>query len=395
MEIVNNRPVKILQVCAIDFSVDRLLKPLIKESMAQGYEVHNACADTGVFTQLEAEGLHMIDMPIERKISPMSNLKTIRAFVSLLKKEQYDIVHVHTPVAALLARVAAKLVGQKNVIYTAHGFYFHDDMSPKVYKIFYGIEKYAAKWMTDWLLLQSIEDYQLAINDKFSAKERTIHLSNGVDIWTKFNRDIVDAPSLRNEIEIEESDVVFTFIGRLVKEKGVFELLNAFNKLRQENSAVKLVLIGGLLDSERDQESYSELQSLLSSPGVIQLGFRNDTPELLSISNVFVLPSHREGLPRSIIEAMGMKLPIIASNIRGCREEVFPKRNGFLFEKENTEELYEAMKNLALDKNMRHSFSLESRKIAEELFDEQKVLAKQLELFDNLTKEVDTYEKTV
>lgn len=155
------------------------------------------------------------------------------------------------------------------------------------------------------------------------------------------------------------------------------------------------MLIGGLLDSERDQESYSELQSLLSSPGVIQLGFRNDTPELLSISNVFVLPSHREGLPRSIIEAMGMKLPIIASNIRGCREEVFPKRNGFLFEKENTEELYEAMKNLALDKNMRHSFSLESRKIAEELFDEQKVLAKQLELFDNLTKEVDTYEKTV
>lgn len=395
MEIVKDQPIKILQVCAIDFSVDRLLKPLIKESMEQGYEVHNACADTGLFPQLKAEGLHMINMPIERKISPMSNMNTIRAFVSLMKKEKYDIIHVHTPVAALLARVAAKLAGQKNVVYTAHGFYFHDDMSPKVYKVFYGIEKYAARWMTDWLLLQSIEDYQLAIDDRFSPKDKTIHLSNGVDIWSKFNRDIVDAPSLRNEIEIEESDVVFTFIGRLVREKGVFELLHAFNKLRQENSTVKLVLIGGLLDSERDQDSYAELQTLLTSPGVVQLGFRNDTPELLSISDVFVLPSHREGLPRSIIEAMGMKLPIVASNIRGCREEVFPNRNGFLFEKENIEELYEAMKTLALDKNMRQSFSIESRKIAEELFDERKVLAKQLKLFDNLTKEVGTYEKTV
>ncbi|MBT2581227.1 glycosyltransferase family 4 protein [Planococcus sp. ISL-109] len=395
METVNNQPVKILQVCAIDFSVDRLLKPLIKESMAQGYEVHNACADTGLFTQLREEGLHMINMPIERKISPFSNLKTIGAFVSLLKKEQYDIVHVHTPVAALLARVAAKLAGQKNVIYTAHGFYFHDDMSPKVYKVFYGIEKYAAKWMTDWLLLQSIEDYQLAINDRFSPKEKTIHLSNGVDIWSKFNRDMVTTPTLRKEVEIEENDVVFTFIGRLVKEKGVFELLQAFNKLRQEDPNVKLVLIGGLLDSERDQESFAELQTLLTSQGVIQLGFRNDTPELLSISDVFVLPSHREGLPRSIIEAMGMNLPIIASNIRGCREEVFPNRNGFLFEKENTEELYESMKMLSQDESMRHSYSIESRKIAEELFDEQKVLAKQLELFDTLTKEVGTYEKTV
>lgn len=395
METLINQPVKILQVCAIDFSVDRLLKPLIKESMKQGYEVHNACADTGLFPQLEAEGFTMINMPIERKISPMSNMKTVRAFVSLMKKEKYDIVHVHTPVAALLARIAAKIAGQKNVIYTAHGFYFHDDMSPKVYKMFYEIEKHAARRMTDWLLLQSIEDYQLAINDRFCTKDRTIHLSNGVDIWSKFNREVVEAPNLRKEIGITKEDIVFTFIGRLVREKGVFELLHAFNRLQKENSDVKLLLIGGLLDSERDQESFAELQSLLASPGVLHLGFRNDTPELLSISDAFVLPSHREGLPRSIIEAMGMNLPIIASNIRGCREEVFPNQNGFLFEKENVEELYTSMKMLADDEDMRRSFSIESRKIAEELFDEQKVLSKQIELFDTLTKEVGLYEKTV
>lgn len=162
----------------------------------------------------------------------------------------------------MLARVAAKVAGQKNVIYTAHGFYFHDDMSPKVYKMFYEIEKHAARRMTDWLLLQSIEDYQLAINDRFCPKDRTIHLSNGVDIWSKFNHEVVEALNLRREVGIVEKDIVFTFIGRLVREKGVFELLHAFKKLHKENQNVKLMLIGGLLDSERDQESFAELQNL-------------------------------------------------------------------------------------------------------------------------------------
>lgn len=389
MAIVRAEAPKILQVCAIDFSVDRLLKPLILESMKKGYEVHNGCEDTGFFTELESENLTMVRVPIERKISPISNLKAIKSLMSLMKQEEYDIVHVHTPVAALLARVAAKLVGQKNVVYTAHGFYFHDDMKPLVYKVFYTIEKFAARWMTDWLLVQSIEDYQLAIDNCFSSKEKTIHLSNGVDIWNRFNMNhTFDVEGIRESIDIEKDDIVFTFIGRLVKEKGIFELIEAFNELYKENQHVKLVLIGGLLDSERDQESYNKLEELLKSPGVRHLGFRNDTPELLGASDVFVLPSHREGLPRSIIEAMGMGLPIIASNIRGCREEVFPGKNGFLFEKENTNELYKAMKQMATDGEMRKKFSINSRTIAEELFDEQKVLAKQIALFDKLTKVV-------
>ncbi|MBX0313287.1 glycosyltransferase family 4 protein [Planococcus glaciei] len=389
METLSNRKPKILQVCAIDFTVDRLLKPIILESMEKGYEVHNACTDEGLFPQLESQGLVMKNIAIDRKISPLSNLKSIKAFVKLMKKEKYDIVHVHTPVAALLARVAAKLAGQKNVIYTAHGFYFHDEMKPRVYKLFYSIEKYAAKWMTDWLLLQSIEDYKLALNDNFSPKERTIHLSNGVDIWNRFNPQVLTGSKLsRQEIGLEEDDVVFTFIGRLVREKGIFELIQAFNKLHEKNPKTKLLLIGGLLESERDQTSFELLQELLKSPGVHHLGFRNDTPELLSLSDVFVLPSHREGLPRSIIEAMGLGLPVIASNIRGCREEVFPNENGFLFEKENVNELYKVMSDLAANEDMRKQFSIRSREIVEESFDERKVLAKQIALFDKLTKEV-------
>ena len=132
---------KILQICAVDSSVDALLKPLIVTLMEKGYIVHNACTNSGKFEKLREQGLYMIDVPIERKISPISNMRSILKLYALMKKEKYDIVHVHTPVAAILGRVAAKLVGIKHIVYTAHGFYFHEGMSKIQYQIFYELGK--------------------------------------------------------------------------------------------------------------------------------------------------------------------------------------------------------------------------------------------------------------
>jgi glycosyltransferase involved in cell wall biosynthesis len=378
---------KILQVCAIDLSIDALLKPLIMKSMAEGYTVHNVCTDNGRFERLKQDGLIMIDIKINRKISLISNLKSIFYLYKLMKKEKYDIVHVHTPIAALLGRIAAKLAGVKIVVYTAHGFYFHEEMSELKYKIFYNIEKYAAKFLTDWLLLQSKEDYELSIKNRFLDQEKIIHISNGVDVHKKFNLSLIDDDTkeiLKQNLKLKENDIVFCFIGRLVREKGILELLEAFNKLQSEFNNVKLLLIGSLLDSERDKEGDNIIKKQLSNTNIIHLGFRKDTPELLAISDVFVLPSYREGLPRSIIEAMAMRTPIIATNIRGCREEVFSNKNGYLVDKASTQSLYNAMRLLFLDKDKRTEFGISSRAIAEELFDENKVIEKQIKLFDSL-----------
>lgn len=289
---------KILQICAIDVSVDALLKPLILKSMEEGYVVHNACTDTGKFTELEAQGLTMIEVPIDRQIHPLKNLKSIWNLYKLMKKEKYDIVHVHTPIAALLGRVAAKLAGVKHIVYTAHGFYFHDEMSKKQYSLFFNIEKYAAKWMTDWLLLQSKEDYELSLAHSFKPEDRTIHLSNGVDIWSKFHENqitVEEIEKFRNENSLSDDDFIFSFTGRLVKEKGVFELVEAFKSLSTCFPQAKLVLIGGLLESERDRGSYKKLLDDLNHPNIRYLGFRNDISTIMTASDVFVLPSYREG----------------------------------------------------------------------------------------------------
>ncbi|MDF2713170.1 MAG: epsD [Paenibacillus sp.] len=379
---------KILQVCAIDVSVDGLLKPMIQESMKRGLTVHNACTDTGRFEQLKSQGMVMIDIPIERKISLFSNLKSLFLLFRLIRSEKYDIVHVHTPIAAILGRLAAKLAGVKHVVYTAHGFYFHEGMSRAAYAFFYGLEKFFAKYFTDWLLLQSREDYELCLDNKFKKKEQVIHLSNGVDIHSKFNPATIDmakVAALKKEFGISEGDVVFAFIGRFVKEKGVLELLEAFSLLRDVRSGVKLLMIGDVLESERDQETRVQVEKQLKGSHIIAPGYRKDIPELLAASDVFVLPSYREGLPRSIIEAMAMNKPVIATNIRGCREEVLHGENGLLVKKEDAKELYESMLAMAEDRRKRERYGRRGREMVEEMFDEAVVIEKQIRLFNKLS----------
>jgi Glycosyltransferase len=379
---------KILQVCAIDLSVEVLLFPLIKASMQRGYIVQNACTDTGKFASLLAAGLHMIHVPIERKISLLSNLKSCILLYKLMKKEQYDIVHVHTPIAAAIARIAAKIAGVKHIVYTAHGFYFHEGMGKLAYLFYYNLEKYFARYFTDWLLLQSKEDYELCLAKKFKTPDKILHISNGVDIIYKFNPSLIDPgrkQRLKAELGLGLQDVVITFIGRFVREKGIFELLEAFHRLLSKFNHVKLLLIGDTLSSERDQEAYQQINKLTSNPSIVITGFRKDIPELLSISDIFVLPSYREGLPRSIIEAMAMGLPVIATNIRGCREEVIDGHNGFLVEKCNADQLYEKMHQLVQDQDLRMTMGKNGRRMVEREFNEDIVIEKQLALFDRLT----------
>lgn len=377
-----------MQICAVDTSVSALLKPLI-DALSEKHTVHNACTDTGLFEELEKQGLVMKNVPIDRKIRPISNIKSLMRLYKLIRKEQYDVVHVHTPIASILGRLAAKFAGVKRIIYTAHGFYFHEDMPKYKYYFYYYLEKVFAKFCTDWLFLQSEEDYQLCVRKRFKEKDRLLHISNGVDVKRKFNPAQIRAYKYRESLGIKKEDIVFCFIGRLIKEKGIFELMNAFYRLREHSDlSVKLLVIGDLLVSERDKESYKSLKKSLSDPAVIHLGYRTDVPELLSICDVFVLPSYREGLPRSIIEAMAMSKPVIATNIRGCREEVMDGVSGHLVSSKNSIELYEKMYSLAKDRDKRLSYGKQAREIAVKKFDEDQVINKQLMIFGLIEKEV-------
>jgi glycosyltransferase involved in cell wall biosynthesis len=379
---------KVLHVCGLDSFVGAF-QPLLDAMMEQGHEVDCACTDTGHFAKLRQRGMRMIHMPVVRKLQAPSNLKTIYRLYRLIRQERYDVVHTHNPIASVLGRIAAKLAGCKTVVYTSHGFYFHELSSKPNYLVFYWLEKMLARLFTDQLLLVSREDYELCLQHRFKEPERVHHISNGVDVYGRFNPAHIDAAAtqaLRMELGFEERDIVIGYVGRLIPEKGIPELVQAYRRLKRKHARVRLLLIGGVYDSERDRSLLEAIPGFRDE-GIVNVGFRSDIPELLAGCDIFVLPSHREGMPLSILEAMAMGKPVVATNIRGCREEVEDGRNGYLFPVKDVEALCDRLDRLVSDPGRSSEFGRVSRDLAMKHYAIQPILSRQLEIYDRMIPE--------
>lgn len=379
---------KILQVTAVDFTLKKFLLPLIDALESEGYRVEMACSCGAASKDLKDKYvLHHV--PFERNLNVLSHLLNIWRLIKLMKKERYDCVHAHTPVASLIARLAAKIAGVPVIVYTAHGFYFHENMNPFIYKIAYWLEKIWGRFFTDYIFFQSQEDYQLALEERFNSSDRLVHIGNGVSA-KMFNPVLYDKDQIRKNMGFSDQDVILIFVGRLVQEKGIRELIDAFNLLKGKFACLKLVIVGGSVEGDRCGIDLPE--TLGSVPehvrkDIYRLGLRNDIPQLLSAADVFVLPSYREGLPRSIIEAMAMRKPIVATNIRGCREEVRPGFNGYLCRVRDSRDLAEKIDRLLEGASKLQVYGENSRKLFLNEFDEKKVLEKQLRVFRKIAGE--------
>lgn len=366
---------KVLQVTAIDFTAQKFLLPLVDTLQNKGYTTHIACCVSDESqAMLQAYQVHHI--PFSRSLQITAHVKSIAALYQLLRQERYDVVHAHTPIASLIARFAAKLAGVPTIIYTAHGFYFHDNMPKWQYAVAYHLEKVFARLFTDEIFFQSIEDYTLAVEKRFKAPQYLTHISNGVD-RNKFNPAHYKHFIIRDQLGIDQQAPVFIFVGRLVKEKGVEELIQAFEQLPQQEAY--LLIVGDTVNGDR---SLANLTT--HHPRILFLGLRHDIPALLHAADIFVLPSYREGLPRSIIEAMAMGKAIIATNIRGCREEVSHAVNGLLCEPADVDSLKECMAYLLSTPILIQQYGAKSRAIFLNQFDEAIVLQKQVDVYHTL-----------
>lgn len=377
---------KIVQICALDSTMYKMLNTLNKKSLEEGFEVHCICSDGEYVNKLRECGYIVHPIKIAREINIKDNLITIKNICSKLKQIKPNIVHVHTPIAAVLGRIAAKLAKVKTIIYTAHGFYFHEGMSKKQYKTFYNIEKYVGRFLTDYIFTQSEEDYSLAKEGNFlplKKKKNYLHISNGIDLTNRFNLKRFNAStkcSVMNEHNISNDTMIISFIGRMVKEKGIFDLIEAM-KLLEGYKDIHLFAIGGLPESERDKSLKGFLENVNDINNITFTGKIENVEDYLFTSDIFILPSYREGMPRSIIEAMSMKNAVIATNIRGSREEVIPKFNGYLVEIQNPIQIKDMILDLYNNREKLKKFKENSLTRAQQLYDENDVVQKQIMIF--------------
>jgi len=380
---------KICQVCAVQFTAEKFLLNLVDGLKANGHEVvmmYNADDRKGDF-QLDGRQIHSVK--ITRNFNIFSKFFEIITIYRYFKKEQYDVVHCHTPIGGLVGRIAAKLAGVEFIIYTVHGFYFHENSSKLAYFIYSNIEKILGK-ITNLMLTVSNEDYFTAISRSIISEKCIAHIGNGVDS-TKFDPvAIVNSKSLRFFFKIDSDDFVIGLVSRLVREKGIIEFLSAAERLQSSNPdrRIKFLVVGEILPSERDQTLKTEMKGYIKTLGdsLILAGSRDDIPNMLSIMDVFCLPSWREGLPVSIIEAMMMSLPVVATNIRGSREEVIDGETGLLVPVRNSKALIKAIESLYQDRGRCIIMGQYGRKKALKYYNEFNIINRQVELIEYFWK---------
>ena len=369
---------KILQVCAVDFTLYHFLLPLIGEFRRRGHHVTAACADGPFVEHVRATDLKVELIPFSRNIlSLSSHVRAYRALALLLRKERFDIIQVHTPIAAAIGRLAAWREKVPTIVYTAHGFYFHDRMWFPKRLMFLAIEWFLGRF-TDVLFTQSQEDAEIARRFSLCRTGRIRAIGNGVDPKVFYpNSNPEDRRRRRIALGTKPEVCVIMMVGRLVAEKGYRELFCAMTHLDAD-----LWVVGERLPSDHAGSIEAEIKQVVDNGPIKDrikfLGQRSDVPELLRAADIFVLPSHREGMPRSIIEAMMTGLPIVATDVRGSREEVSHGSTGFLVDVGAVEGLRKALDPLIKDEPLRHSMGQAGLRRASVLIDESGVIAGQI-----------------
>lgn len=384
-------PPRVLQLCAVDFTVRQFLAPLALHLQSQGLSVRVACTKGPYWEELKSWGLEMVPLRIARSANVLSHVwSALRLFVHL-KRRPVDILHVHTPVAALIGRLVGRLAGVPTIIYTAHGFYFHDRMPRWKYRAHVLMEKLAAKFH-DHLFCVSEEDARSAERLGIEHSSRITVVRNGADP----ERYLLEVrqrarAAIRAELGIPADAPVVTIMGRMTREKGYLEFFQAARLVHQEIPGAHFLAVGDVLKSDRDRirREIEKLANHRELDGQTHLvGLRTDVPELLAASDLFVLPSHREGLPVSIIEAMMMELPVVATNIRGCREEVVDGSTGFLVPVESVKDLAGAVRYLLQHPEVARKMGAAGRRRALELYTLRATLEIQWQVYRKIIAEM-------
>lgn len=276
------------------------------------------------------------DLPITRSPYGLKNISAIKSLKKIIESEHFDIVHCHTPMGGVVARLAARKARKNGtrVIYTAHGFHFFTGAPLKNWLLFYPIEKYLAKY-TDTLITINREDYNRA-KKKFSKRCNDIQYIPGVGIDPKkfdLKMSAKEKHELRTSLGLKDDDFVMIFPARLDKNKNQGFLIRCMVKLTNRNKKIHLLLPG---QDELNGKYQALTEKLRVEANVHFLGFRDDIQDLLSISDVAVSSSRREGLPVNLLEALYMNLPIVAYRCRGAEEIINNMKLGYIIHDEES-----------------------------------------------------------
>lgn len=367
--------IRIAHICTIDLSLRYLLGNQLQFLQDKGFDVLAISASGEHVPWLTAHGIRHVAVEMTRSITPMRDVGVVLDLARILRRERVTIVHTHNPKPGLLGQLAARLAGVPIVVNTIHGFYFQEG-TPRLRRRFYVLMEQIAAACSDDILSQSIEDLETAVNEHICERSDVSHLGNGIDI-TRFDPTSAsaDGAAARASLGIGSDELVVGFVGRLVEEKGIRELWAAMRELRVRFPRLRLMIVGATDTHKGDALTRDDARAAGVDDLCVFTGWRDDLPGLYAAMDVFVLPSHREGFPRTPMEASAMAVPVVATDIRGCREAVVPGVNGLLVPAKDAGALMRALEQLLRDVGARRRLGEGGRRLALARFDERSIFA--------------------
>ncbi len=359
-----NNP-KLIRITTVPQSLRGLLKGQLNFMSQNGFEVIGISSPGEILEEVsKSEVVRTFGIEMTRTISPIKDLKALFQLIEFFRKEKPQIVHTHTPKAGLLGMLAAKISGVPHRLHTVAGMPLLVSKGNKR-KLLNLIEKLTYHCATQ-VYPNSYGLEEIILEQKFTKSSKLKVLgkgsSNGID--TSFFDPVLcaetDKMALRKSLGIQPEDFVFLFVGRLVGDKGINELVSSFSNL--ENPHIKLVLVGAF-ESDLDPLEENTLQTIQNNPNIISAGYQTDVKSYFAISDVLTFPSYREGFPNVVMQAAAMQLNCIVSDINGCNEIIENGKNGWIIPVKNSELLKDKMNWCIENKSSSLNMGIQNRDI--------------------------------
>jgi len=357
---------KIIRITTVPISLKNLLKGQLKY-MSAFYNVVGISSSGNAQRDIkDDEGVDVITIEMTRTIAPFKDLKSLYKLYKVLKKEKPFIVHSHTPKAGTLGMMAAKFAGVPHRLHTIAGLPLIEASGPKRW-LLDTVEKITYACATK-IYPNSYGLKEIVLKNKYTKSNKLKVIgsgsSNGIDV-THFSLDNLsqeDVNVLQNKLNLQNKDIVFTFVGRLVADKGINELISAFKKVCATYNNIKLLLVG-TFESELDPLHKETLEEIEANNNIISVGWQTDVRPYFAVSDALVFPSYREGFPNVVMQAGAMSLPSIVTDINGCNEIITNNINGIIIPTKNEDKLYTAILEMIENSEKREQMASKSRDV--------------------------------
>lgn len=382
-------PIQVAHVTTTDLSLRFLLLNQLKQYRRAGYSITGVSRTGPDVPTLEAAGIRHIHVPLTRALGPFADLWALIALYDVFRREKFTVVHTHTPKGGLLGQYAALLARVPLRVHTIHGLYFPGTMKPSQRALYVWLERLTMMF-SRYNFSQNPEDIPVAIQEKISKADRIELVGNGINL-SHFDPERVSAErraEIRASLGLAPHHKVVGMVARLVEEKGYLEIFEAARMLRSKEPDARFIFVGGFEPEKKDRLDAGVLARFGIEDIAQLLGHRSDVADLYAIMDVCVLPSHREGFPRSPMEASAMGVPCVVTDVRGCRQTVDDGVTGYMVPVKNPPALAEAIGKLLANAEHRKALGRGARAKAIAEFDERAVIDKILRAYDRLLHEM-------